>query len=187
MPAPDAVLAEIEAAWPDAIVGRIVGVSAARPGESVYAVAFWGRYMDYEVFGEPPLAVNVEGHPSAAGVRWAPPNWADPGGGGGAGLAGLYGRLSAALPATEDADGSEDPVAEAEWDRVWAAHDAVLCRICRAVTAAARSGAAPWADLPLGDRFAAAVLDEQDDDDLERLSRESLGDEYRSLGLPWAV
>ena len=179
-----AALAELEAAWPAAVAARVAAVAADRPGEVVYAAAFWLRYADYRLFGEPCLAINTEGHPTAADddSRWAPTEWCENCGEPRPEIARLYADLNAALPSTADEAGDDVPEDAAAWDAVWEAHDAVLCRVCRSVTAAARAGTGGFEGLPLSEQFVAAVLDERDEEVFDRLARESLG-RYAAEGL----
>ena len=137
-PAAVAALAEIEAAWPAAVADRVAAVAAARPGETVYAAGFWCRYMDYTVLAPPAVAVNTEEHESASDGRWFPSEWADDCAADAGVLEPLYQKLCDALPATEDENGDDLPEAEAVWDAALAAADAVLCRVCGPLTAAAR-------------------------------------------------
>jgi hypothetical protein len=129
-----------ETAWHDSGCRTLTDFAAAHPGERLYAAAFHLFYSDGAKILSPALAANTEAavHQNYGySTRFAPPEW-------------RWAVLDAASDAmrpwyqrlTEEyfAPASTDAEQDAALDALEVAHDAAMARVCKAMTATARSG-----------------------------------------------
>lgn len=130
-----------ETAWHGIGCHTLADLAAAHPGERLYAAAFHLFYADDTQILTPALAANTEMavHGNEASLtRFAPPDWRwDVLDAASDAMQPWYQRLTEEVPASAGTADERD----AAFDALWATHDGVMARVCRAMTATARRGA----------------------------------------------
>jgi len=153
-------LREIEVAWFSAAESAIAEIAREQHDEQIYAAAFHLFYADDSKVLPPALAANTESavvtHQEEDGyswsTRWAPPEWRwDVLDGASNEMRPLYAELSSEL----------NDATNTEWEEVLEQHDAVISRVARALTKAARDRVGRFNDQAFPDWFVVAVLEDQ--------------------------
>jgi hypothetical protein len=151
-----------ETAWHDSGCRALAALTAAHPGERLYAAAFHLFYADSTVIHPPALAANTEAavhHDAGYSTRFTPPEWRwDV-------LAAVSEEMRPWYRRMTDeflTSAADDAARDAASDSLWTAHDAAMARVCKAMTTTARLGGIHRALPPT---FVVVVLEGQRGDE----------------------
>jgi len=167
-------LDQIEAAWLLESSRAIAEVVRSNSAESFYCAAFWLFYCDYSQILTPALGMHSESfvtfHEDDGcrwSDRWVPAEWhwpvldraCDP-------MKPAYARLSKSM----------EGASRAEWESLIDAHDQMIARVARSLTAMSEGGTTEFVDIPIAKYFMVAAIDDQrDKHEYNKLVRLSVG------------
>ncbi|MFN6205435.1 MAG: hypothetical protein ACK49R_03225 [Planctomycetota bacterium] len=152
----------IEDAWLLESPRAIAEVVRSHSADIFYGAAFWLFYCDYSQILTPALGLNSESfvtfHEDEGdrwSDRWVPAEWHWPV---------LDRACNSMKPAYARISESMEGASRAEWDQLIVAHDQMIARVARSLTAMSEGGTRQFANIPVAKYFVVAAIDDQRDE-----------------------